>query len=112
MKFDVTKNGTGAVLVLKERKLDVSVSPELKGEFILLCRPQLKTLVVDLSDVEFCDSSGLSALLIADRQMRQHGGIVKLVGVHKKVLALLKISQLDKVFPMYDTVASAQKDAP
>ncbi|MEW6062677.1 MAG: STAS domain-containing protein [Bacteroidota bacterium] len=110
MKFDVTKNGTSAVLTIKERKLDVSISPELKGEFILLCRPQLKSLIVDLSAVEFCDSSGLSALLIAERQMRQNGGQVKLVGVHKKVLSLLKISQLDKVFQLYDTVAKAQKN--
>ena len=42
--------------------------------------------------------------------MRQNGGTVKLVGVHKKVLALLKISQLDKVFPIFDSVAKAQKD--
>ncbi|MCK9409365.1 MAG: STAS domain-containing protein [Bacteriovoracaceae bacterium] len=110
MKFDVTKNGTGAVLTVKERKLDVSVSPELKGEFILLCRPSLKSLIIDLTAVEFCDSSGLSALLIADRQMRQHGGGIKLVGVHKKVLSLLKISQLDKVFPIFDSVAKAQKN--
>jgi len=110
MKFDVTKNGTTAVLTIKERKLDVSISPELKGEFILLCRPQLKSLIVDLSEVEFCDSSGLSALLIAERQMRQNGGQVKLVGVHKKVLSMLKISQLDKVFQLYDTVAKAQKN--
>jgi anti-sigma B factor antagonist len=109
MKFEVTKNGSSALIVLKERKLDMAISPELKGEFILLCRPQLKSLVVDLSAVEFCDSSGLSALLIADRQMRQHGGEVKLVGVHKKVLALLKISQLDKVFQIYDSVAKAEK---
>lgn len=110
MKFDVTKNGTSAVLTLKERKLDMTVSPELKGEFILLCRPSLKSLIVDLTAVEFCDSSGLSALLIADRQMRQHGGQVKLAGVHKKVLTLLKISQLDKVFQLFDTVSKAQKD--
>lgn len=110
MKFDVEKNGTSAVLTIKERKLDVSISPELKGEFILLCRPQVKSLIVDLSAVEFCDSSGLSALLIAERQMRQHGGQVKLVGVHKKVLSLLKISQLDKVFPLFDSVAKAQKN--
>lgn len=110
MKFDVTKNGTSAILTLKERKLDVAVSPELKGEFILLCRPSLKSLVIDLTSVEFCDSSGLSALLIADRQMRQHGGAIKLVGVHKKVLSLLKISQLDKVFPIFDTVAKALKN--
>lgn len=110
MKFDVAKNGTSAVLTIKERKLDVSISPELKGEFILLCRPQVKSLIVDLTEVEFCDSSGLSALLIAERQMRQHGGQVKLVGVHKKVLSLLKISQLDKVFQLFDSIAKAQKN--
>lgn len=110
MKFEVTKNGSSAVLTIKERKLDVSISPELKGEFILLCRPTLKSLIIDLTAVEFCDSSGLSALLIADRQMREHSGAIKLVGVHKKVLALLKISQLDKVFPIFDSVAKAQKD--
>ena len=110
MKFDVTKNGSTAVLTLKERKLDVSVSPELKGEFILLCRPTLKSLVLDLSAVEFCDSSGLSALLIADRLMREHKGVIKLVGVHKKVLSLLKISQLDKVFPIFDTITKAKKN--
>ena len=110
MKFDVAKNGTSAVLTIKERKLDVSISPELKGEFILLCRPQVKSLIVDLTEVEFCDSSGLSALLIAERQMRQHGGQVKLVGVHKKVLSLLKISQLDKVFHLFESVAKAQKN--
>jgi anti-anti-sigma factor len=109
MKFEVTKNAHHTVLKLKERKLDVSVSPELKGEFILLCRPTLKSLVVDLTDVEFCDSSGLSALLIAERQMRGHGGKVSLVGIHKKVMALLKISQLDRVFQIFDTVAKATK---
>ncbi len=109
MKFEVTKNTHHTVLKLKERRLDVSVSPELKGEFILLCRPTLKSLVVDLTDVEFCDSSGLSALLIAERQMRGHGGKVSLVGVHKKVMALLKISQLDRVFQIFDTVAKATK---
>ena len=107
MKFEVKKNGSATVFSLQERKLDVSISPELKGEFILLCRPTLRTLVVDLSEVEFCDSSGLSALLIAERQMRQHGGEVKLAGVHKKVLSLLKISQLDKVFPVFDSVEHA-----
>jgi len=110
MKFEISKNTQHTIFKLKERKLDVSVSPDLKGEFILLCRPTLKSLVVDLTDVEFCDSSGLSALLIAERQMRGHGGKVSLVGVHKKVLALLKISQLDRVFQIFDSVAKATKD--
>ena len=98
MKFDVQKNGTTTVLTIKERKLDSTVSAELKGECLLICKPKVDILVIDLSDVEFCDSSGLSALLIADRKMKEHGGKVRLANVHKKVVALLKISMLDRIF--------------
>lgn len=109
MQFDVKKNGTATVLKIKERKLDANVSPELKGEFLVLCKPSLKVLVIDMGDVEFCDSSGLSALLIAERKMRENGGAVKLAGVQKKVLSLIKISHLDRAFQIYDTVAKAVK---
>jgi anti-sigma B factor antagonist len=109
MQFETKKNGAATILRIRQRKLDASISPELKGEFLVLCKPQLKELVIDLSDVDFCDSSGLSALLIAERKMREHGGAVKLVGVHKKVLTLIKISHLDRAFQIYDTMAKATK---
>ncbi len=100
MQFEVHK-GTGSVtLILKERRLDTTVASDLKGEFLILCKPKLGLLIVDLKDVEFCDSSGLSALLIADRKMREHGGKVRLINVHKKVSSLIKISMLDRVFDM------------
>ncbi len=98
MKFEVEKNATSATLTLKEKKLDSTIASELKGEFVLLCTPKLKTLIVNLAAVEFCDSSGLSALLIAERKMKEHGGSVRLVHVHKKVLSILKISMLDRLF--------------
>lgn len=105
MKFDVQKDGASVTLKLKERKLDVSISPELKGEFLLVAKPKVEVLVVDLADVEFCDSSGLSALLIADRKMKEHGGRVRLINVHKKVSALLRISMLDRVFEIEESEA-------
>ncbi len=107
MKFDVHKDGASTVFKLHERKLDSSISSELKGEFLLLCKPKVDTLVIDMSEVDFCDSSGLSALLIADRKMKEHGGSVKLVNVHKKVGSLLKISMLDRVFDIQETAAKA-----
>ena len=111
MKFNVTKNGKAAVLKLHERKLDASISPELKAEFLLLCKPKVSDkLIVDMTEVQFCDSSGLSALLIADRAMREHGGKVHLAHVHKKVLDLMKISQLDRVFTIDKTVEEALKN--
>jgi anti-sigma B factor antagonist len=109
MQFDIKKNGKTVIIKLKERKLDAAVSPELKGEFLLLCTPQMKELIVDLSDVEFCDSSGLSALLIAERKMRENSGVVKLAGLQKKVMSLIKISHLDRAFHIYDSVAKAAK---
>ena len=102
MKFDVHKNGDGVTLVMHERKLDSAIAAELKGEFLLLCKPNVGRLTIDLAEVEFCDSSGLSALLIADRKMKEHGGSVRLLHVHKKVLSLLKISMLDRVFEIDD----------
>lgn len=98
MKFEVEKNASSATLTLKEKKLDSTIASELKGEFVLLCTPKLKTLIVNLAAVEFCDSSGLSALLIAERKMKEHGGSVRLIHVHKKVLSILKISMLDRLF--------------
>jgi anti-anti-sigma factor len=107
MRFDIKKNGKATILKIHDKKLDAAVSPDLKGEFLVLCTAQLKELIVDLSTVDFCDSSGLGALLIAERKMREHGGVVKLVGVQKKILSLIKISHLDRTFQLYDSLAEA-----
>ena len=110
MKFDTKKNGEATVLKVRERKIDATVSSQLKAEFLLLCKPKVaKKLVVDLTEVQFCDSSGLSALLIADRAMREHGGSVHLVHVHKKVMDLIKISMLDRIFTVNASVEEALK---
>jgi len=109
MKYDIQKDGASTIFALHERKLDSTIAPELKGEFLLLCRPKVETLVIDLSEVEFCDSSGLSALLIAERKMKEHGGKVRLLHVHKKVLNLIKISMLDRVFEIEEASSRATK---
>jgi len=111
MKFKVTKQGKYTILKLGVKKLDATVTPELKAEFLILCKPAVADmLVVDLESVEFCDSSGLSALLIADRTMREHGGTVTLVHVHKKVMDLMTISQLDRIFTIKQNLSDAFKD--
>ena len=109
MKFEVQKNGMCTILKLKERKLDSSISPKLKGEFLIICKPTVESLVVDLEDVEFCDSSGLSALLMANMRMKEHSGTVQLINVHKQVASLLKISMLDRVFDVQESPRHAAK---
>jgi anti-anti-sigma factor len=109
MKVETKKTAAKTTVKIQERRLDTSVSSELKGEFLVLCKPPLKELVIDLSRVEFCDSSGLSALLIAERKMREAGGTVRLAGVNKKVLALIRISHLDRAFKISETNGKAAK---
>ena len=110
MKFEVTKNGKAMILKLHGRKLDSTVAPDLKAEFLLLCKPKASSkMIIDMTEVQFCDSSGLSALLIADRAMRNHGGTVHLVHVHDKVMDLIRISQLDRLFTIDKKVEDALK---
>jgi anti-sigma B factor antagonist len=104
MKFDIHKDGASVTLTLQEKKLDSTIASELKGEFLILAKPKIEHLVIDLHDVEFCDSSGLSALLIADRKMKEHGGSVRLMNVSPKIMSLLKISMLDRLFEFTEAV--------
>ena len=109
MKFDVQNDGASVTLALHEKKLDSTIASELKGEFLILAKPKIEHLIIDLKDVEFCDSSGLSALLIAERKMKEHGGAVRLMNVNQKVMSILKISMLDRLFEFKEPAKAAAK---
>jgi anti-sigma B factor antagonist len=104
MKFKAEKKNDNVFLKLSEKRLDSNIASKLKAEFLILCTEDVKNCYVDLSDVEFCDSSGLSALLITQRHTQQTGGRSYLVGCKESVLKLIKISQLDRVFEFKDKV--------
>ena len=111
MKFDVQNDGASVTLTLHEKKLDSTIASELKGEFLILAKPKIDHLIIDLHEVEFCDSSGLSALLIAERKMKEHGGAVRLLHVNQKVMSILKISMLDRLFEFTAPAKPAAKKA-
>ena len=112
MKFNIHKDGASVTLTLQEKKLDSTIASELKGEFLILAKPKIDHLVIDLQDVEFCDSSGLSALLIADRKMKEHGGSVQLMNVNQKIMSLLRISMLDRLFEFKEGAKAAAEKQP
>jgi anti-anti-sigma factor len=90
-------------LRLKCDRLDTQVSPQLKAEFLVVCHLPLKKLIVDMSTVNSCDSSGLSALLVAERLMREQKGEVHLIIPNHDVRNLFKITQLEKVFSIHSS---------
>ena len=89
---------------LHEEKLDSSVAPGLKSELITLHAEGVRNIVLDLSEVKYTDSSGLSALLVGNRIVQEDGGIFVLVSLSDHTSKLIKISQLDSVLNILPTV--------
>ncbi len=79
-----------------EEKLDTTIAPDVKTIFVEAQAQGAKNLIVDLSDVKYADSSGLSAMLVGNRSFSESGCFV-IFGVQEHVQKLIGISMLDKV---------------
>jgi anti-anti-sigma factor len=106
MKFKAEKKGSDVHFKLQEKYLDSNISGKLKAEFLILCTNDVINFFIDLEDVEFCDSSGLSALLITQRHVNKHDGSAHLLNCRESIIKLLRISQLDRVFVVEATNAN------
>ncbi|HAA13189.1 MAG TPA: anti-anti-sigma factor [Cytophagales bacterium] len=104
MKYSVNKEEKYTILKLQEEKLDSTKAPDLKSEFVTLNAEGTRNLIMDMSDVKYSDSSGLSALLVGNRVFTDDGGIFILVALNDHVEKLVKISQLDNVLTILPTV--------
>jgi anti-sigma B factor antagonist len=108
MNFEVKQHNGITVFRLNEKRLDTSISGLVKGEFTILVKTQgVDKLVVDMSQVESCDSSGLSSILVANRLIHSINGQMRIAAPSEKVLSLIKITQLDRVLPVCSTVDEA-----
>lgn len=104
MKFTVDKHDKYCIFKLDEEKLLSTSAPKLKSEFVLLNAEGFRNLIVDMSDVEYVDSSGLSAILIGNRLSKDSNGTFVITGLHEQVAKLIKISQLDSILNIIPTV--------
>lgn len=90
-----------------EEKLDSLLAPKMKSELLTIHAEGFPNLVLDMSQVKYVDSSGLSALLVGDREFGNSGGIFIISGVQEHVMKLLKISMLDKKLNLVNTLEEA-----
>lgn len=107
MKYTIDKQEKYCLLKLNEPKLDSTLAPTLKTELITLNAEGTKNIILDLSEVNYTDSSGLSSLLVGNRTYQQTGGIFILAALSEHTMKLIKISQLDGVLNILPTVEEA-----
>ncbi|NET32259.1 MAG: STAS domain-containing protein [Cyanothece sp. SIO1E1] len=104
MKYSVDKQEKYTVFTLMEDNLNSLVAPKVKSEFVILSQEGVKNLILDLTHVKFVDSSGLSAILTANRIWKNGGSFILTGIVHPSVQKLIEISRLDTVLTIITTV--------
>jgi len=87
--------------------LDVACTPVLREQLAGLLRPRASTLVIDLSKVSFCDTSGLAVLVGTARRARLLGGTLRLAAPAPAVASALHLSGLLGQFDVFPTVVAA-----
>lgn len=109
MEFQIEKFENHTLIKVLEEKLDTHIAPTLKSELVLVSGNGEKNIVLDLSNCRYCDSSGLSAILVANRLCKNSNGTFVLTGLNDAVERLITISQLDTVLNITGTIEDAQK---
>ena len=66
-----------------------------------------KKILVNLGEVSYIDSSGIGELVSAFTTVTNQGGVLKLLGLTKRVKDLLQITKLYTVFEVFDNETSA-----
>ena len=109
MDFNIESKNNSTLIQVQTEKLDTHIAPALKSELVLVSGKGEKNIILDLGKCEYCDSSGLSAILVANRLCKNAGGTFVLCGLNDAVERLITISQLDTVLNITNTVSDAEK---
>ena len=107
MKYSIDKQEKYSLIQLNEEKLDTLVAPELKSEFVSLSNEGTSNIILSLAETKYVDSSGLSAILVANRLCNNVGGMLVISNVNEHVSKLFKISQLESILTILPTVEEA-----
>jgi len=101
----------GVALLTLGGELDLEVLPLVRRSVEEVLQDGLRVVVVDLTGLTFCDSSGLGALLRASRTVRELGGRCLVAGARGPVLRLMSLTDLGRVLELCDDVGVALRAA-
>jgi anti-sigma B factor antagonist len=107
VELSVSEHGEGAIPVVGvSGEVDVYAAPELRERLSEILADG-RSVVVDLTDVGFLDSTGLGALVAARTSAAERGAELPLVCTHQRILKLFTITGLDGVFTIHDSLDAA-----
>jgi anti-sigma B factor antagonist len=113
MDLDLETSTQGAATVISLRgEIDVYTAPRLRQTLIDLISEGASDIVVDMSGVDFLDSTGLGVLVGGLKRVKAKEGSLKLVVTQEKILKIFDITGLTKVFPIFGSLDEAVAGGP
>lgn len=106
--IDIARTSSDGTAVLRcEGRLTMVAAPHLRTVLEETVAGGDRRIVVDLSATSFVDSSGLGALVHGLKATRVAGGDLRIAGAPEQVLAVLRLTNLDRVLRPYADVVEA-----
>ena len=103
MELKVTSRTQGDHTVISVTgEIDLYTAPRLQSELMTALGTHPARLIVDMSGVEFCDSTGINVLLAGHRQARERGGELQLAAPGAAIRKVLQVTGLEAVFSVVD----------
>ncbi len=111
LSVDIKSEHDGNAIIYRLRgSLDLATSPSLRAALIEAADEGKHDIVVDLSQLEFLDSTGLGAIIGAHRRALEHGGCVRLIVNEGPIQRLLTITGLMSILSVYASLDAALND--
>jgi anti-sigma B factor antagonist len=108
MELSLSTRAVGGYRVLEVAgEIDVYTAPQLRERLIEMVEGGARHVIVDLERVEFLDSTGLGVLVGALKRLRGVSGELALVCAQERLLKIFRITGLDRVFTLYQSVDTA-----
>jgi anti-sigma B factor antagonist len=104
--IDTQDRGEWSVVAARG-EVDLYTAPSLKEELVSLVDRGRTRIAVDLSGVEFLDSTGLGVLIGGLKRCREGDGVLVLIGPRAPVQKVLSVTGLDTVFPIHQRLEQA-----
>lgn len=109
MHMSASEAGQSLVVTINEKRIDAAVAVRFKSRMLDLTKHPAQRVVLDLSNVDFLDSSGLGAVVGAMKQLGKDRQL-DLAALTPTVEKVFRITRMDRVFRIYDTTEAALQD--
>lgn len=111
-KTHTTSDGATVIVLVPEGRLDITTAWQFRLKLQECISKLSRHVVVNLGQVNFIDSSGLTSLVAGMRDANKVKGSFRICNVHPEAKLVFEVTMMDSVFEIFDTEQDALEGVP